>query len=150
MTLPSHTLRLTTYNNSGNRELNGQVLRMKANKIGVYGGGDNYMTVQVYPASSQKSGCTTLHTYPIGIVDHAVAVSGQGPFRDFVDVTMPAGMSASNAATTDWNSFQMAEDHLKLDVGGQWVAFPDPDEGWNVKWFDGKFQTFSMEKPSVC
>ncbi|KAK8878889.1 hypothetical protein PGQ11_000183 [Apiospora arundinis] len=121
----------------GNRELNGQVLRMKANKIGVYGGGDNYMTVQVYPASSEKSGCSTLHTYPIGIVDHAIAVSGQGPFRDFIDVTMPAGLSTSNS-TTNWDSFQMAEDHLKLDIGGQWVAFPDPNEGWNVKWFDGK------------
>lgn len=110
---------------------------MKANKIGVYGGGDNYMTVQVYPASSEKSGCSTLHTYPIGIVDHAIAVSGQGPFRDFIDVTMPAGLSTSNS-TTNWDSFQMAEDRLKLDFGGQWVAFPDPNEGWNVKWFDGK------------
>ncbi|KAK8022902.1 hypothetical protein PG991_006783 [Apiospora marii] len=121
----------------GNRELDGQVLRMKASKIGVYGGGDNYMTVQVYPASSQKAGCSTLHTYPIGIVDHAIAVTGEGAFRDFVDVTMPAGLSGTDS-NTNWNSFQMVEDSLKLDMGGQWVAFPDPDNGWNVKWFDGK------------
>ncbi|KAK8115832.1 hypothetical protein PG984_012334 [Apiospora sp. TS-2023a] len=126
-----------TVSGSGNQELDGQTLRMKANKIGVYGGGDNYMTVQVYPASSQKAGCSTLHTYPIGIVDHAIAVTGEGAFRDFVDVTMPGGLSASS--NTNWNSFQMAdEDSLKLDMGGQWVAFPDSDDGWNVKWFDGK------------
>ncbi|KAK8068929.1 hypothetical protein PG994_005545 [Apiospora phragmitis] len=122
----------------GNRELDGQVLRMKANQIGVYGSGDNYMTVQVYPASSQKAGCSTLHTYPIGIVDHAIAVTGQGAFRDFVDVTMPAGLSTAANSTTNWNSFKMAEDSLKLDMGGQWVALADPDDGWNVKWFDGE------------
>lgn len=125
---------------------------MKANKIGVYGGGDNYMTVQVYPASSQKAGCSTLHTYPIGIVDHAIAVTGQGAFRDFVDVTMPAGLSSTDSHT-NWNSFQMAEeDRLELDMGGQWVAFPDPDDGWNVKWFDGKFQQRSSMrmKEYVC
>ncbi|KAK8044486.1 hypothetical protein PG993_004510 [Apiospora rasikravindrae] len=121
----------------GNRELDGQVLRMKASKIGVYGSGDKYMTVKVYPASSEKPGCNTLHTYPIGIVDHAIAVNGTGAFRDFIDVVQPAGLSASNTMT-NWNSFQMSENRLKVDMGGKWVAFPDPDQGWNVKWFDGK------------
>ncbi|KAK8084331.1 hypothetical protein PG997_005602 [Apiospora hydei] len=121
----------------GNQELDGQVLRMKANKIGVYGGGDKFMMVKVYPASSSKPGCSTLHTYPIGIVDHAVAINGTSAFRDFVDVTQPAGLSASNSMT-NWNSFKMADNLLKLDMGGKWVAFPDGNGGYNVKWFDGQ------------
>lgn len=99
---------------------------------------------------ADKPGPVELHTYPIGIVDHVLALRGAGAQLDFVDVLNPGTTIGPSDDIYDWTSFSLSaepEDPDKppncleyvSDKEGRWVAIPDGNQDeWSVKWQGGK------------
>lgn len=109
------------------------------------------MAVQFYTLDGSKPGETELHTYPIGIVDHALALRGEGEQLDFIDVVNPAAVTVPSGETYDWTSFNLAAESAGSDKpancleyvtesAGRWAAIPSGNDGeWSVKWQDRKY-----------
>ena len=109
--------------------------------------------VQFYTIPSNKSsGLLELHTYPIGFVDHALAVVGSQGLLVFRDITNPAATSIPVGTILDYSSFSFGEKPATNDTSanvlryasgsrrGKWVAFPQNGGDWTVMWRDGEFR----------
>lgn len=133
---------------NSDKSLDGKYLGSFNNTIGVF---NDAMAVQFYTVNGGKPGHVELHTYPIGIVDHALALRGAGEQLDFLNVVNPATIPVPAGEIYDWTSFSLAADPedagkpancLDYAAGedGRWVAVPSGNEGeWSVKWQGGKF-----------
>lgn len=85
---------------------------------------------RVYPIESQKD-AVELHTWPIGIVDHALGLVGGPAIKQLQDIAMPASKPGPEGDKADWKSFGMKFDPATegkqgavTHPGGRWVAFP--------------------------
>ncbi|KAJ2984812.1 hypothetical protein NUW58_g5865 [Xylaria curta] len=118
------------------KELDGQYLASNASKLGVYRGED-VAPVRVYQTSSEKKGCTQLHTYPVGIVDHAIALVGSGGLMTLSEMVNPSGTKPGDGLAMEWDTFRVSNSRLTNDGKGTWIAFPTTKNSWSVKWTDG-------------
>ncbi|KAI3330219.1 hypothetical protein F4824DRAFT_344943 [Ustulina deusta] len=117
-------------------ELDGRYLSSNASTLGVYEN-DDISPIRVYQTSSTKAGCSQLHTYPVGIVDHALALVGSDGLMTLTDMMNPSGARPAGGLVTEWDAFRVADSKLTNDGQGRWVAFPGATNSWTVKWTDG-------------
>lgn len=122
------------------KELNGRYLASNASTLGLYD--EEISPVRVYQTSSEKKGCSQLHTYPIGIVDHALALVGSDGLMALKDMVNPSGAKPETGLVMEWDTFRVTDSKLTNDGKGTWVAFPSTEPGWTVKWTDGKFPLY--------
>ncbi|GAP89389.1 hypothetical protein SAMD00023353_4000170 [Rosellinia necatrix] len=120
---------------SNEQSINGRYLSSNASILGIYDS-DDISPVRVYQTSSEKTGCSQLHTYPIGIVDHALALVGSNGLMALTDMVNPAGTKPDDGRAMEWDTFRVADSKLTNDGKGTWVAFPTKTS-WTVKWTDG-------------
>ncbi|KAI1111459.1 hypothetical protein F5Y14DRAFT_425077 [Nemania sp. NC0429] len=122
---------------SSMKEVNGRYLASNASTLGLYEG-DEFSAVRVYQAASEKKGCIQLHTYPIGIVDHALGLVGSDGLMTLTDMVNPAAPpKPADGQVAEWDSFRVSDTKLTTDRVGKWVAFPISESSWSVKWTDG-------------
>lgn len=119
------------------KEVNGRYLSSNASTLGLYEG-DGFSPIRVYQASSEKKGCIQLHTYPIGIVDHALGLVGSDGLMTLTDMVNPAAPKPTGGVIVEWDAFQVSDNKLTTDGAGSWAAFPTSKTSWSLKWTDGK------------
>lgn len=108
----------------------------------------SFTKVCVHP--SKKKGLSELHTYPVGIVDHALGLEGKPGVTTLVDITNPANPKTQDGQPLAWDSFRVADGKLTVDGEGHWDAFPGPKQGdWTIKWNDGACLTI-WRSDSCC
>ncbi|KAI0442685.1 hypothetical protein F4803DRAFT_351254 [Xylaria telfairii] len=118
------------------KDLDGHYLASNASTLGIYRN-DDVSAVRVYQTSSEKQGCSQLHTYPVGIVDHALGLVGSNGLMTLTDMVNPSGAKPANGLITQWDSFRISNSKLTNDGAGSWVVFPTTKDSWTVKWTDG-------------
>lgn len=94
--------------------------------------------MKVYTTESRKERLLELHTYPVGVVDHALGLHGQPGLLDLVDMANPGGDDDDGDLVKVWDTFRVSDGKLLNDGEGQWYTFPVRRGGWVVKWYDGK------------
>lgn len=94
--------------------------------------------VRVYATESERNGCSELHTYPVGIVDHSIGLVGQPSLLTLVDMVNPREAEPNVGDVTLFNTFRLTDGKLTNDIEGQWMAFPGSGNSWKVKWSDRK------------
>lgn len=119
-------------------EIHDKYLSISNENVGIY---DSQQPVVVYSTPGAGSDLVSLHTYPIGIVDHALALTGTNGLYDLKD-TMPQVTDPAPDATFSWREFVLQEDSStvlwRAGSQGKWVVFPGADQGtFEVKWNDG-------------
>lgn len=139
-----YKLRIT----SSNKFLNGKLLSVNKDQIGVHPG---CPPVRFYPvhASGKATDLYQLHTYPIGIVDAVIGLVGPGTLSTLTQINNPDSFNSPNGTSADWTSWKMASGDSGVggkpnyldyvgSSGGKWVAFPGDQKGdsWAVTWFD--------------
>ncbi|KAI1177074.1 hypothetical protein F4777DRAFT_225743 [Nemania sp. FL0916] len=121
------------------KDLSGRYLSSNNNTIGVYPG-DDTSAVKVYQTKSEMEGHIQLHTYPIGIVDHALALVGSDGLMNLRDMVNPSATKPDDEVM-EYDKFQVSTNNmLTNDDSGRWVALPTPaeaEESWTVRWTDG-------------
>ncbi|KAJ9157437.1 hypothetical protein NKR23_g44 [Pleurostoma richardsiae] len=139
---------------SATSSLNGQYLSSNASTIGVF---RTSGPVQVYTVPSAKQDTVELHTYPIGIVDHALGLVGAGGLLQLTDVANPARANETLPAgtTCDYKSFSLEEARGPVTSApaaaagkgtrlgyqgakGSWIAFPGAKSSWKVNFYNGQ------------
>ncbi|KAI0483768.1 hypothetical protein F4859DRAFT_411249 [Xylaria cf. heliscus] len=118
------------------KDLDGHYLASNASTLGIYRS-DDVSPIRVYPTNSAKKGCNQLHTYPVGIVDHALGLVGSNGLMTLTDMVNPSGEKPANGLVTEWDSFRISDSKLTNDGDGSWVVFPATKNSWTVKWTDG-------------
>ncbi|KAI1813457.1 hypothetical protein GGS20DRAFT_477476 [Poronia punctata] len=118
-----------------NPELDGRYLSQEGSDVGLYEGDPS--PIRVYKTSSQKKGRNQLHTYPIGIVDHALGLVGPPDFMTLTDMINPARVKPKDGEVAVWDTFVISHDRLTNDGRGAWLAFPAAESSWRIKWSDG-------------
>ncbi|KAI0969645.1 hypothetical protein F4678DRAFT_166740 [Xylaria arbuscula] len=118
------------------KALDDRYLSANASTLGLYDG-DHISPIRVYQTSSKKAGCSQLHTYPVGVVDHALALVGSDGLMALTDMVNPSGAKPADGQVTEWDTFRISDDRLTNDGQGRWVAFPGARSSWSVKWTDG-------------
>ncbi|KAI1827072.1 hypothetical protein F4861DRAFT_536549 [Xylaria intraflava] len=120
---------------SPSENLDGHYLSIDGAVLGVHEA--EFAAVKVYFASSEKPGYSELHTYPIGIVDHALGLCGSDGLLTLKDTVNPAGVKPDEGQVFQWDVFQIANGKLTNHGEGSWLAFPAAEGGWTLKWSDG-------------
>lgn len=117
--------------------MDGKLLTLRASEVGLYQG-EGQSPLQVYKAPSSKPGTNTLHTYPIGIVDHAIGLDcSAGSLCTVLDVMDAAGGKNDAVDLESWTIGDNGE--VSLAREGHWVAKPSSDPGsYDLRWWDGK------------
>ncbi|KAI0430529.1 hypothetical protein F5Y09DRAFT_226905 [Xylaria sp. FL1042] len=126
-------------------ELNDRYLASNASALGVYDG--DISPIRVYQTGSKKAGCSQLHTYPVGIVDHALALVGSDGLMTLTDMVNPSGAKPADGQVMEWDTFRVSDSKLTNDGQGRWVAFPGVKDSWSVKWTDGSVFMPAMYMP---
>ncbi|KAI1757978.1 hypothetical protein F4782DRAFT_5338 [Xylaria castorea] len=121
---------------SSMKELDGHYLASNASILGIYRN-DDISPIRVYQTSSEKKGCSELHTYPIGIVDHSLGLVGSNGLMTLTDMVNPSGAKPADGLVAEWDSFRITDSKLTNDGDGSWVIFPLTKNSWAVKWTDG-------------
>ncbi|KAF7523783.1 hypothetical protein G7054_g11629 [Neopestalotiopsis clavispora] len=120
-----------TVSTTSNNALNGQTVEIVNSVLGVYPG--NQPAATFYPiANPNKAGRSSLHTYPVGIVDHVLGLTGSDGLYSLVDVTNVG----QNGAVAFYDGFILRNNRVSHDIPGNWVAFP-VSNGWQIKRYDG-------------
>jgi hypothetical protein len=122
---------LTCLIRTGDISLNGQKVEIVNSILGVYPGVQT--AARVYPVANQnKPGRSSLHTLPIGIVDHVLGLNGSDGLYTLVDaVNIPP------ANDLFYDEFILRGGLVNHDITGRWVAFPGGG-GWEIKRYDGR------------
>ncbi|KAJ8120504.1 hypothetical protein ONZ43_g2802 [Nemania bipapillata] len=120
---------------SSEKAINGRYLAMNASTLGIYEL-DDTSAIRVYQTGSEKKGCTELHTYPVGIVDHALGLVGSNGLMTLMDMVNPEGIKPGDGVVAEWDAFRVSNSRLTNDGQGTWVAFPTAMRSWSVKWAD--------------
>lgn len=126
-------------------EMNGKLLTLRASEVGYYTG-EGQSPLQVYKASSSKPGASALHTYPIGVVDHALGLDcSAGSLCTIVDIMDTPG---SKNDTVDLDSWTIGDNgEVSQAREGHWVAKPSSDPGsYDLRWWDGKLALHAAPK----
>ncbi|KAI1431044.1 hypothetical protein GGR50DRAFT_690042 [Xylaria sp. CBS 124048] len=118
------------------KELDGHYLSLDSATLGIHKG-DDISAIRVFPTSSEKTGYSELHTYPIGIVDHALGLIGYDGLLALKDTVNPAGVKPQEGQVFEWDTFQVVNGKLTNHGEGKWLAFPSARDGWTVNWSDG-------------
>lgn len=126
---------------SDSKDLDGKYITTNAGDVGVSSSSDPNSAVQVTTNKNEGSNNISLHTYPVGIVDHALGLIGDDGYLDFKDLTQPSGNAkSSDHDTYSWDEFILADDdelvYGKRDATPGWIASPQGEEEWTVKYFD--------------
>ena len=125
------------------------------------------MTPRRTSADADADAKFELHQYPVGIIDHALALVGpaKASLRSLSDLTNPgaAASAGSTGPAADWTSFTLTRGSLSAGAsaggadrattpqapqlsyaqkGGKWLALPKGGNDWTVSWYDGKFPPF--------
>jgi hypothetical protein len=147
--------------------LNGRYLSLSNNTVGVYEGGSVSTALRFYTIQSRNKTTFELHTWPIGFVDHALALVGppdSGLFA-FQDLTNPHSDPAGSAVGQDqpatFTDFvlggpdpETGREVSMLSFGpgkSRWVAFPRANGEWEIKWYDGKaFVTADYQRIEIA
>ena len=99
---------------------------------------ENKDPITVYTLTNDK-GLMELHTYPVGIVDHALGLEGPPGLLTFVEMINPKGEKGDDGIVRTWDTFRLTDDEKLVNDGdGKWYAFPTGEDGWIVKWYDSK------------
>lgn len=130
---------LTFFVRSSEKAIDGRYLSMNASTLGVYER-DDASAIRIYQTGSEKKGCSELHTYPVGIVDHALGLLGSNGLMTLMDMVNPSGTKPADGLVMEWDGFRVANSKLTNDGQGTWVAFPTGTRSWSVKWADGRFR----------
>lgn len=127
--------------------LNDKYLSTSNATVGIYSSGDKSSATRLYTSAGQGPEQVSLHTFPIGIVDHAFGLVGADGYLQLQDLTQPAGKTVKpydddSADTYSWQEFTLSGDDKELrwgkdDVVPGWIAKPAGDE-WIVKFYDGQ------------
>lgn len=141
---PLHTNKLKLYSNPGD-EIDGKLLTLRASEVGYYTG-EGSSPLQVYNASSSKPGASTLHTYPIGVVDHALGLDcSAGSLCTIVDTVDAPGSQTDAVDLDSWTIGDNGE--VSQARVGHWVAKPSSDPGsYDLRWWDGKLALCAAPK----
>jgi hypothetical protein len=91
---------------------------------------DRRAPLQVYVTDSTLEGASELHTWPIGIVDHVIALSGGPALQQLVD-ELSITLSSPSLSSFIVNGALVVD-----DSAGEWRAFPTA-HGWTIHWYDG-------------
>ena len=100
-----------------------------------------------YPRSGGGDGKVSLHTYPVGIIDHALALVGREKtaLRTLTNLANPASSAFPAGTSADWTSFTMTRssggnavdggraagvEELAVAKQGQWIAMPKTNNDW--------------------
>lgn len=94
-----------------------------------------------YTTPGVNSESVSMHTIPIGIVDHALVLTGENGLYDLKD-GMPQLTDPAPSATYSWREFVLEEESStvlwRAASEGKWVVFPGSEQGsFEVKWNDG-------------
>lgn len=120
-----------------NPEVDGRYLSISGSTVGLFDAETS--PLRVYQTSSEKKGCSQLHTYPVGIVDHALGLVGDPGFMTLTDMVNPQGFKPDDGEVSQWDTFQVSSNKLTNNGKGNWLAFPTDDNSWEITWSDGKF-----------
>ncbi|KAI0007568.1 hypothetical protein F4779DRAFT_591338 [Xylariaceae sp. FL0662B] len=118
-----------------NKDLDGRFLALDNSTLGLFD--DDIDPLTVYPVDSEKEGCNELHTYPVGFVDHSLALVGPPGLLTLVDMMNPDSVSPDDGNVALFDTFRIVDGKVTNDSDGQWLAFPDTNNEWKVKWSDG-------------
>ncbi|KAH9886624.1 hypothetical protein F4778DRAFT_786722 [Xylariomycetidae sp. FL2044] len=127
-------------------DLDGSYLSITNSTLGIFAGSD-ISPVRVYETASAKEGCKELHTYPVGFVDHSLALIGSPGLLTLEELTNPGRDEPDDGKVMLWDTFIFEDAKVKNDASGQWLAFPSADNGWQVKWADGSAATTTDYMP---
>lgn len=101
--------------------------------LGVYI--ENGSAVQVYDVeTSDTPGLVSLHTYPVGVVDHVLVLKGKDGLYKLSDA-----MHDDSLDGTYYNNFKLEDGVVTQNLRGKWIAVPSRAGDWQVKWYDGKY-----------
>ncbi|KAI0394871.1 hypothetical protein F5Y17DRAFT_231712 [Xylariaceae sp. FL0594] len=118
-----------------NAELEGRYLSLNGSDVGLFVGTEA-SAIKVYQTTSQRKGCNQLHTYPIGIIDHALALVGPPEIMTLSDIANPAKVVPDDGQVMLWDTFKVSNSRLANDGPGGWLAFPGAKDSWKLKWTD--------------
>lgn len=79
-----------------------------------------------------EAGTVSLHTLPIGIIDHALGFIGGGEVSELKDIPLPA-----TNPDADYTLFGLDAGTGELTYTGkegEWVAFPRESDSWQATW----------------
>lgn len=93
--------------------------------------------VTVYTTEGSKEGLLELHTYPVGVVDHALGLHGPPGLLNLVDLANPEKETDDDDLVKVWDTFRIEDGKLLNDGEGEWYSFPARRGGWILKWYDG-------------
>ena len=127
-------------------------LSVKNGKVGIFQGSlpENDLKVSL----SQTGKFFSLHTLPVGIVDHALGLVGSGGLKSFQDLTNPQGEITIQGEPAYWSTFtkggqsplgRPTDDILGFEASnnGVWVLSPASTPGdFVVNWWDRKCSPF--------
>ncbi|KPM46076.1 hypothetical protein AK830_g509 [Neonectria ditissima] len=135
---------------SNQKSLKKKYLSLRSGVVGVFDAGEKADGVEVTLDSIQgyKSNDWVLSTYPIGIVEHALGLTGHSGYLDFVDLVQPSGHKPNRKGQTySWQNFTIGDlggkgdykDTNELWLGASddsdpgWIASPIGNEEWVIK-----------------
>lgn len=126
----------------GTAQTNNKFLSGGEPGIGIYRASTN---VTVYGIQSLDSkDMTELHTYPIGIVDHVLALVGTKDLLTLKDEVHVGSSfpSEGNGTVVDADHFQVIDGFLKYagGMGGEWALYP-ATAGYVLRWYAGGITT---------
>lgn len=150
-------------------ELNDKYLSISDNSVGVFA---DQQPLQVYNVT-ESDGSTSLHTWPIGIVDRALTLvnplpgGGDGDVGETGDLydlkdTVPnqradRGESPTTKPSSSWDDFDLNEQTREVEWLGsegedneqKWVVFPAPagEENFVVRWRGGAYSSLLLVYP---
>ncbi|KAH7368989.1 hypothetical protein B0T11DRAFT_296557 [Plectosphaerella cucumerina] len=119
-------------------QIHDKYLSISNEQVGIY---PSQEALAAYATPREDSDYVSLHTVPIGIVDHALVLTGENGLYDLKD-TMPQLTDPNPNSTYSWREFVLEEDSDTLlwraAAEGKWVVFPGTEQGsFSVKWNDG-------------
>jgi hypothetical protein len=123
-----------TFRSNADPDLDGQLVKVDGSVLGVFENSDN-SPVQVYTIENPDDAeLSSLHTWPIGIIDHALGLVGSDGFYNLQDIVNPKPTDSDS----HWQTFKLGSDGLVTnDLPGVWRVYPGGN-GWELKWVDGK------------
>ncbi|RYO89236.1 hypothetical protein DL766_004544 [Monosporascus sp. MC13-8B] len=126
-------------------QIDGQWIVSNGSTLGLFV--EDQPPVQVFTLESEKKGLVELHTYPIGIVDHALGLHGPPGLLTFVDLPNPRMGDPEDGMVKVWDTFRVSGGKLVNGGEGEWYTFPLQTGGWVVKWYDGSIAIIANYMP---
>lgn len=132
-------------------QLHDKYLSILSEQVGIFPTQENLV---FYTTPGVNSESVSMHTIPIGIVDHALVLTGENGLYDLKD-GMPALTDPAPSATYSWREFVLEEESnavlWRAASEGKWVVFPGSEQGsFEVKWNDGMYSLAKYQPKNVA